>query len=133
MKKFISLMLLAVLLLGLVACSNQKSSEEVQKTNTTTEVSKDNNENTAKKDVRENVWEELKENDKERINGTWKDGKVSKVTLNKDMLSEVKDKSYEGKEVYLINFPTKDNFEPNVIAVYADADTFDIIGYALVQ
>jgi len=36
-----------------------------------------------------------------------KDGKVSKITLNENMMSQVEDKSYEGKEVYLIDFPTK--------------------------
>jgi hypothetical protein len=77
-------------------------------------------------------WGQLSSQQKERINGTWKDSKVSKVNLTKDMMSQIKDNSYEGKEVYLINFSTKDKFEPNIIAVYADANTFNYIGDAVV-
>ncbi|MDC3415206.1 hypothetical protein [Terrihalobacillus insolitus] len=96
-----------------------------------------NNHNTQKKnnkkDVREVVWGQLPALQKERINGTWKDGKVSKVTLEKNMMSEIKDKSYEEKEVYRIMFPKDGKSEPNFMVFYADVKTFNYIGYALVR
>lgn len=112
-----------------MACSNQNeqaSNSDGQKTDNIQE------QDTNKKDVREVVWGQLSSQQKERINGTWKDVKVSKVTLNKDMLSQVKDKSYGGKEVYMISFPTDEKSEPNIMTVYADVNTFNYIGDALV-
>lgn len=58
---------------------------------------------------------------------------VSKTTLNESMMSEVEDKSYAGKEVYLIDFPTKSKSIPNNMIVYADVNTFDYIGIGLVD
>lgn len=128
-KLFLSLSLL--LSFTLFGC--QQSNGIVEPEKEMKEQDEVSNTSIGEKDVREKVWEQLKENDKERINGTWKDGKVSKVTLNKDMLSQVKDKSYEGKEVYLISFPTDEKSEPNIMTVYADVNTYNFIGYALVQ
>jgi hypothetical protein len=85
------------------------------------------------RDVREVVWNQLSSQQKERINGTWKEGKVSKITLSKAMMSQVKDTSYEGREVYLIDFPTKEKSLPNNMIVYADKKTFDYIGLGLVD
>jgi hypothetical protein len=36
--------------------------------------------------------------------------------------------SYEGKAVYLLDFPTTDLSVPNNMIVYADKDTFEFIG-----
>jgi hypothetical protein len=85
------------------------------------------------KDVREVVWGQLSEEQKEWIDGTWEDGKITKVTLNENMMSQVIDKSYEGREVYLIDFPTKTKSKPNNMIVYADVTTFDYIGNGLVD
>ena len=43
----------------------------------------------------------------------------------------INDKSYIGKEVYLIDFPTKSISVP--IIVYASLDDYKIIGYGYVQ
>ena len=86
-----------------------------------------------KEDVREIVWNQLSAEQKERINGTWADGKISKVTLTKNMMSLVDDKSYEGEEVYLLDFPTKGKSIPNNMIVYADINTFAYIGNGLVD
>ena len=86
-----------------------------------------------KTDVREVVWGQLSSEQKEQINGTWMDGKVSKVTLNGSMMIGAKDKSYEGKEVYLIDFPTKSNGTSDNMVIYADLRTFDYIGYGLID
>lgn len=131
MKKIFLFILSSVLLIGLLACSNQGEDKVV--TNEEQGIEKQINEETSKKDVREVVWEQLSSEQKERINGTWKDGKVSKTTLNESMMSEVEDKSYAGKEVYLIDFPTKSKSIPNNMIVYADVNTFDYIGIGLVD
>lgn len=131
MKKIFLFILSSVLLIGLLACSNQGEDKVV--TNEEQGMEKQINEETSKKDVREVVWEQLSSEQKERINGTWKDGKVSKTTLNESMMSEVEDKSYAGKEVYLIDFPTKSKSIPNNMIVYADVNTFDCIGIGLVD
>jgi len=124
--------LLAVLLLGLIACSNQtdqvgNNDEKVVNSN---EQDKKIN---VDKDVREVVWGQLSSEQKERIDGTWEFGKVSKIILNEDMMSLINDKTYDGEEVYLIDFPTKNKFIPNNMIVYADLKTFDYIGSGLVE
>lgn len=115
------------LLVGLSACSNTYELASNNHKNLIT--SREEGEKIHKnKDVREIVWEQLSSEQKDWIDGTWKDGKVSKVTLNKNMMIGIDDKSYEGKEVYLIDFPTKSKSIPNNMIVYADVSTFHFIG-----
>jgi predicted small secreted protein len=116
MKKSFLLVLLIVLSFLLIACTAQNKGEEVKQG-----------------DVREVIWSQLSSEDKERIDGTWKDGQVTKITLSEDMMQHIEDKSYAGKEVYLIDFPTKDITEPNNMIVYADLKTYRLIGYGLVD
>ncbi|HET7628615.1 MAG TPA: hypothetical protein VFK44_09535 [Bacillales bacterium] len=131
MKKIPFLAFSAFLLLGLFACSNQNGQESNNADPNTDYTQEQSN---TKKDVREVVWGQLSEPQKERINGTWEDGKVSTVTLRKNMMNLVKDKAYEGKEVYAIDFPTNDKSRsPNNMIVYADKDTFKYIGEGLVD
>ena len=133
MKKTVLFILSSCLLLGLFACSDQnkqtKNSDDQNNVSNKEQVNEEPNEN----DVRKVVWEQLSEKQKESIEGTWKDGKVSKVTLNEYMITEIEDKSYEGKEVYLIDFPTKFKGSPNNMIVYADVNTFEYIGNGLVD
>lgn len=119
-------------MLGLIACSNQTDQVENndQKVVNSNEQDKKIHVN---KDVREVVWGQLSSEQKERIDGTWEFGKVSKIILNEDMMSLINDKTYDGKEVYLIDFPTKNKFIPNNMIVYADLKTFDYIGSGLVE
>jgi hypothetical protein len=128
MKKFTLISFSLFLLIGLFACSNQNEQASNSDDPKTDNIQK---QDTIKKDVREVIWGQLSLQQKERIDGTWKEGKVSKVTLNKDMMSQVKDKSYEGKEVYMISFPTDEKSEPNIMTVYANVNTFNYIGDAL--
>ncbi|XQY90011.1 hypothetical protein ACNRWW_10650 [Metabacillus sp. HB246100] len=123
---------LAVFMLGLIACSNQTDQVENndQKVVNSNEQDKKIHVN---KDVREVVWGQLSSEQKERIDGTWEFGKVSKIILNEDMMSLINDKTYDGKEVYLIDFPTKNKFIPNNMIVYAELKTFDYIGSGLVE
>lgn len=131
MKKITLSILSIVLLLGLGACSNQNGQGNID------ENIASSNEQGAKAvkkgDVREIIWQQLSSEQKEWIDGTWIDGKVSKITLNKNMMTLIDDKSYEGKEVYLIDFPTKSKSIPNNMIVYADMATFDYIGDGLVD
>ncbi|WHX98668.1 hypothetical protein [Neobacillus sp. DY30] len=127
MSKISLSILSAVLLLGLIACSNQNGQEnnnDESDVNSTEQGDK----GVKKDDVREIVWKQLSSEQIEFIDGTWKDGKVTIIILNENMVTHVADKSYEGKEVYLIDFPTKSKSIPNNMIVYADIDTFDYIG-----
>jgi hypothetical protein len=131
-KNITLFILSAALLFGLIACSyqdgqgNYNNQSVVHSNGQGDEVVKKN-------DVREIVWKQLPSVQKDWINGNWKDGKVSKITLNENMMTKVDDKSYEGKEVYLIDFPTKNISIPNNMIVYADIITFDYIGNGLVD
>ena len=92
-----------------------------------------NSQQVSQKDTRELIWEKLPSEQKERVNGTWVDGKLSKITLDKNAIGWIDDKSYEGKEVYLVDFPTKNTGIPNNMLIYADIDTFEYIGNAPVD
>ncbi|PIC71244.1 hypothetical protein CSV77_04205 [Sporosarcina sp. P16b] len=133
MKKITLFILSSCLLLGLFACSTQnkqaKNSDDQNTVGNNEQVNEEKNEN----DVRRIVWEQLSAKQKEWIDGTWMDGKVSKVTLNEYMITEIDDKSYEGKEVYLIDFPTKSKGSPNNVIIYADVNTFEYIGNGLLD
>jgi len=132
LKKPILFILSSCLLLGLFACSNQnkqvKNSDDQNIVNNE-QVNEENNE----KDVRKVVWEQLTVKQKEWIDGTWKDGKVSKVIMDEYTIIDIDDKSYEGKEVYLIDFPTKNLGSPNNVIIYADVNTFEYIGNGLLD
>lgn len=128
MKKNVLIILSAILLIavGLFYYSNQ-SEEKVVNNEKQSAVEK-----AAKKDVREVVWEQLPVGQKNMIDGTWEDGKASKITLNEQSaMSPVGDKSYAGEEVYLISFPDKRTATLGDLVVYADVNTFDLIGYGL--
>lgn len=101
--------------------------------NTTSNEEKNSSGVVAQKDTRELIWEKLPSAQKERVNGTWQDGKLSKVTLDKNAVAWIDDKSYEGKEVYLVDFPTKATGIPNNTLIYADIDTYEYIGNAPVD
>jgi len=128
-KKNILIILSAAILLtavGLFYYSNQ-GEEKVVNNEKQSAV-----EEAAKKDVREVVWEQLPAGQKDMIDGTWEDGKVSKITLNEQSaMSPVGDRSYAGEEVYLISFPDKRTATLGDLVVYADVNTFDLIGYGL--
>lgn len=48
---------------------------------------------------------------------TWQDSKLSKITLEEGM-GTINDKSYIGKEVYLVDFETKSQSVPDNMIVY---------------
>nr|WP_328701165.1 hypothetical protein [Aquibacillus kalidii] len=132
LKKAVLFILSSCLLLALLACSSenkQVSNNDEQNVVRNELITEDENE----RDVREVVYNQLSSEQKEWIDGNWKDGKVSKITLTKNMITQLDEKSYEGKEVYIIDFPTKSKSIPNNMIVYADVNTFDYIGNGLVD
>ena len=84
-----------------------------------------------KRDVREIVWEQLSPSQKESLSGGWKDAKISKIIFRSSMGS-IENKSYEGKEVIMIDYPTERSAPDNMI-VYADVDTYEYIGTGFVE
>lgn len=123
MKKNILIILSLFIFIGLLACSNQKKSNNI----------KDSNNVTVKElDVREIVWNQLTSKDKKQIKGTWKDSELRKITLNENM-GIINDESYIGKEVYIIDLPTKSLSEPCNMIVYASLDDYKIIGYGFLD
>jgi TRAP-type C4-dicarboxylate transport system substrate-binding protein len=79
-------------------------------------------------DVRESVWNRLTEEHKNHIQGTWKDASVYQRVLRENMGSNL-DKTFIGKEVYIIDYPSNDNPTLGGIVVYADIKSHQLIGY----
>ena len=125
MKKFTLFIISLTLSLGLVTgCSSTKTKVVNNKEQVSTSKEA--------QDIRETAYNQLSTKDKERIAGTWKDGKLSKVVL-KEGMGVVKDKTCIGKEVYSIDFPTKTNAMPNNMIVFFSTDSIKFIGYGLVD
>jgi len=126
MKKVVSIVVLLVLSLGFViSCSNNKAASTLtnkEAVNTT------NNE----QDIREVAYNQLNSQDKEKIAGGWKESKLSKIIL-KEGMGNILDKTYIGKEVYLIDFPTQSKSLPNNIIVYLSIDNNKLLGYGYVE
>lgn len=114
-----------VLTLGLfTACSRSKEINTITNEKVSTI--------TKEQDIREIAFNQLTSKDKERISGTWKDSKLSKIILNESM-GILSDKSYVGKEVYTVDFPTKDISDPHNMIVFLGMDNSKLIGYGYVD
>jgi hypothetical protein len=124
LKKITLLILSSVISLGLfTGCSSTKSFPNI--TNET-----ESNTATKNQDIREIAYNQLPSRDKEKIKGTWEDSRLSKITLEEGM-GVVSDKSYIGKEVYLVDFPIETKAIPNNMVVYLSTDTNNFLGYGL--
>jgi hypothetical protein len=120
-KKFTLIILSSVLLSFLLSgCQQQESKEQ--------NVKEANSNETQSLDVRQVVWNQLTNNDKKHIKGTWKDATVRKIVL-KETMGNIKDNSYIGKQVYIVDYPSNDNPSLGGVAVYADEKSFKLIGY----
>ncbi|UOQ83761.1 hypothetical protein [Gracilibacillus salinarum] len=115
------LMFIFIISFCLMACSKQP------------DVSMEPSEQTKQTDMREIVWEQLSEEQRQWVNGSWKDAKVSKVTLTSYMVAQSVDPSHFGKEVLVLDFPTKTKSIPSNMIIYADIDTYDYISSGLVD
>ena len=124
MKKVWLVVVISILSIALFACSNQnrQASENDQKVS-------HGQTNVRVNDVREDVWKQLTEEKKEHIVGTGKEASIQQITLREEM-GMIKDNSFIGKEVYLVDFPSdEDNLTLGGIGVYADMKTHKIIGF----
>jgi TRAP-type C4-dicarboxylate transport system substrate-binding protein len=79
-------------------------------------------------DIREAVWNQLTEKEKDHIVGTWKDASVQKIKLLETM-GNIKDKTLIGKEVYIVEYPSDDNPSLGGVGVYADIKSHRLIGF----
>lgn len=82
-----------------------------------------------KKDTREGVWDQLSKEEQDEIVGGWESAKISKIVANgKATGFSILDKTYDGKEVYLIMFPS--NRAPIVgnVEKLVDIKTNKIVG-----
>jgi hypothetical protein len=124
MKKFTLIVLSAILLSFILnACQHQSSNNR----KLVKEKEARSNE-TQTSDVRESVWNQLTEKEKEHIEGTWKKASVQKIILRQSM-GNIKDKTFIGKEVYIVDYPSNDNPSLGGVAVYADIKSHRVIGY----
>lgn len=126
MKKINLLIISLVLSLGLfTACSSLEEANIVINKEPISTIVKE-------QDIKELAYNQLTSEDKERVSETWKDSKLSKITLHERM-GRINNISYIGKEVYLIDFPTKSNSMPSNMIVYLAIDNNKLIGYGYVD
>ncbi len=85
-----------------------------------------------KQKIRETVFNELTSQERQSVSGSWQDSEISKIILE-DGMGIINDKSYIGKQVYLIDFPTKNEIKPNIITVFVDMNNYKIIGYGFMD
>jgi len=127
MKKYIFIILAVVVIVVVGFLYHSYQSKGID-----TDEEQGNTEEATEKDTREIVWEQLSAEQQKEIDGTWKDGKVSRVTLSENAVMNVTESTpYVDKDVYLISFPSKLNATIGDVIVYADVSTSDIIGYGL--
>ena len=118
-------LILSTLSFGLIACSSQGEETSSDKGKSVEQIEQ--------KGIKETVWDQLSETDKERIDGSWEDAEIHKVVLKESMLAfklEGKKHPYLGEEVYAVGFPTNESPISNMI-VYADEKSFEYIGHGL--
>jgi len=126
MKKIILPIISSVLSLWLfTACSSPKEANIITNKEPISKTVKE-------QDIRELTYNQLTSKDKQRALETWKDSKLSKITLHEGM-GKINNISYIGKEVYLIDFPIKSNSMPTNMIVYLSMDNHKLIGYGYVD
>lgn len=126
MKKVILLITSLVLLSSIfIACSSQNVSNS-------TNIADPTSSSETSTDIRQIAFDQLSSESKGRINGTWRDAKLSNITLS-EHIGIINDKSYIGKAVYLVDLPTKSKSMPNNMIFYISKDTHKLIGAGYVD
>lgn len=123
MKKIISFLILCIVSVGLIGCSedNQTVNDSLQNKEVT------NNE------IIEIVYNKLPKELKETINFDLKEIKINKLILNEG-IGNITDTSYIGKEVYDIEFTIKNTSTlPNNRIVFATLEDYKLIGYGYIE
>ena len=91
----------------------------------------DANESTElEKDIREVAFNQLSDEQKSFIQGSWEEATVENVVVEESGF-ELLDSSYLGKEVIAVNFVTDPYSEPGMMMVLLSEDTQQLIGYGL--
>lgn len=90
----------------------------------------DTNDSTiSEKNIRKVVWEQLSESEKYEVIGNWDDGKVERITIPANSSRYwLKDKKFEGKELYLVTFRSKNEPILGNIQKIVDKDSLEIVG-----
>ena len=136
MRKRISfIMLVLFICIIFYACSNQRDLSSNDTNNSIVATANKEREITIsneRHDIREIAYNQLTPNDKQRISGTWDHSKLSTIMLKQGMGTNLTS-SFIGKEVYMIDFQTKDISIPNNMIVYVKIDTYKLIGYGIVD
>lgn len=117
MKKLILLLISALLVIGPMGCSEKIENDSLHSEGLNVKAA----------DVREAVYNSLETQDRKRIQGSWKDACATKILLSQEM-GTIYDKAFIGKEIYLVEFETKDLSIHNQLIVYASLSDFKIIG-----
>ncbi|MHB1485265.1 MAG: hypothetical protein ACYCYI_11450 [Saccharofermentanales bacterium] len=80
-------------------------------------------------DVRKIVWNQLLKVEQNEIIGSWRAGKIEKVIINNDSnIYILYDKSYYGKEVYLITFKSRRELLLGNVQKLVDMKNNNIVG-----
>lgn len=83
--------------------------------------------------VKRAAWEQLGPEAKDFIKGSWRSGKVKKVTLSPSM-GNISEETYIGKEIYIISFTTKENNPTiNTIGIFVSIEDYKVIGTGYVD
>lgn len=82
------------------------------------------------KDIREVAFNQLSDEQKSFIQGSWEEATVKSVVVEESGF-ELLDSSYLGKEVIAVNFVTDPYSEPGMMMVLLSEDTQQLIGYGL--
>ncbi|WP_017414321.1 hypothetical protein [Clostridium tunisiense] len=83
--------------------------------------------------VKRAAWEQLGPEAKDFIEGSWRSGKVRKVTLSPSMRN-ISEEAYIGKEIYVVSFTTKeDNPTINTIGIFVSIEDCKVIGTGCVD
>ncbi|MFD1738694.1 hypothetical protein ACFSCX_19425 [Bacillus salitolerans] len=78
--------------------------------------------------IRETAWNFLKEKGwSDSAKGEWKSATVTKIIVSEEY--ELLDKSYDGKEVFSVQFEDKENVVASTPIILVDSDTNKVIGY----
>jgi hypothetical protein len=122
-KRFISICLSIIIFFLLCGCQQQVLNDGREQ-----KVKEPKSNITQALDVREAVWNQLTEKEKEHIAGSWKDASVQKITLRESM-GQLEDKTFIGREVYIVDYPSEESPSLGGIGVFADIKSHRIIGF----
>lgn len=125
MKHICSLLFCLWIIISLTtACSNPQASENEPQTQI--EKTKSN----PQTDLKQQVWEQLSENQKKEVIGDWNNATFTKIIL-KEGPNRINNTNYYGKEVYQVSYPSNKSGILGDFIIFVAIDTGKVIGYGL--